>query len=126
MADKVIVVTSPDDVLIDASRILVAGLNPEQSKIFSDALLDIPYSGNVVLYLWEGSEVAWLLDKKHKSDLIIFNADHENELFVGYMAAQKNAHYFGTLKFLAGANTKAIYSSEDIENLLTLHLNNYD
>jgi hypothetical protein len=122
MADKVLVVTSPDDVYIDAYRILVVGLTTEQSKIVSDALLKIPYTGNVVLYLWESYDPQWLLDKKHKSDLIVFNADHENQLLVGYMAAQKNAHYFGILKFLNGANTKAIYSSEDLESLLTLIL----
>ena len=126
MADKVLVVTSPDDVLIDAYRILIVGLNPDQSKTLSDALLNIRYEGNVVLYLWEGGSPEWLLDKKHKSDLIIFNADNENEALVGYMAAQKNSHYFGTLKFLSGANTKTIYSSEDLETLLTLIFENYD
>lgn len=126
MADKVLVVTSPDDVLIDAYRILVVGLNPDQSKILSDALLNVRYQGNVVLYLWEGGGPEWLLDKKHKSNLIIFNADNENESLVGYMAAQKNSHYFGTLKFLSGANTRTIYSSEDLETLLTLIFENYD
>lgn len=126
MADKVLVVTSPDDVLIDAYRILVVGLNPDQSKTLSDALLNVRYQGNVVLYLWEGGGPEWLLDKKPKSDLIIFNADNENELLVGYMAAQKNSHYFGTLKFLSGANTRTIYSSEDLETLLTLIFENYD
>lgn len=126
MTDKAVVVTSPDDVHIDAYRILVAGLTPEQGKLISDVLLKIPYTGNVVLYYWEGNDFQWLLDKKHKSDLIVFNAEYPNELFVGYMAAQKNAHYFGVLKFLSGANTKAIYSSEDLESLLTLILNKYD
>ena len=126
MADKVLVVTSPDDVLIDGYRILVAGLTPEQSKIVSDTLLKIKYSGNVILYLWDAGDNEWLLDKKHKSDLIIFNADHENQALVGYMSAQKNSHYFGHLKFLASANAKAIYASEDLENLLTLILNNYE
>lgn len=126
MADKVLVVTSPDDVLIDGYRILVAGLTPEQSKIVSDTLLKIKYSGNVILYLWDTGDNEWLLDKKHKSDLIIFNADHENQALVGYMSAQKNSHYFGHLKFLASANAKAIYASEDLENLLTLILNNYE
>lgn len=120
MADKVLVVTSPDDVLLDAYRILVVGLNPEQSKVISDTLLKIKYSGNVVLYLWDSGDADWLLDKKHKSDLIIFNADHENQALVGFMTAQKNAHYFGQLKFLASANAKAIYASEDLEQLLTL------
>lgn len=120
MADKVLVVTPPDDVLIDAYRILIVGLTPEQSKVVSDTLLNVRYDGNVVLYLWEGGSPEWLLDKKHKSDLIIFNANNENETLVGYMAAQKNSHYFGTLKFLSGANARTIYSSEDLQTMLTL------
>jgi hypothetical protein len=121
MADKVLVVTSPDDVLIDGYRILVTGLTPEQSKVLSDTLLKIKYTGNVILYLWDSGDTEWLLDKKHKSNLIIFNADHENQALVGYMTAQKNSHYFGHLKFLASANAKAIYASEDLEHLLTLN-----
>jgi hypothetical protein len=126
MTDKVVVVTSPDDVLIDGYRILIVGLTSEQSKVISDALLSIDYDDNVILYIWESGDSDWLLDKKHKSNLIIFNADHDNQLLVGYMAAQKNSHYFGYLKFLASANAKSIYASEDAENLLISSLNTYD
>lgn len=120
MTNNVIVVTQPDDIQVDAYRILLVGLDAVQSKIVSDALLNVDYIGNVVLYHWEQGPADWFLDKKHKSDLIIFNADNANELVVGYLAAHKNAHYFGTLKFLAGANPKAIYSVEDLTELFTL------
>jgi hypothetical protein len=72
MTDKVVVVTSPDDVLIDGYRILIVGLTSEQSKVISDALLSIDYDANVILYIWESGDSDWLLDKKHKSNLIIF------------------------------------------------------
>ena len=120
MTNNVIVVTQPDDIQVDAYRILLVGLDALQSKTVSDALLNVDYVGNVVLYNWDQGPSDWFLDKKHKSDLIIFNADNANELIVGYLAAQKNAHYFGTLKFLSSANTKAIYSVEDLTELLTL------
>ena len=126
MTDKVVVVTSPDDVLIDGYRILIVGLTSEQSKVISDTLLNIDYDDNVILYIWESGDSDWLLDKKHKSNLIIFNADHDNQLLVGYMSAQKNSHYFGYLKFLASANAKSIYASEDAEHLLISSLNTYD
>lgn len=120
MTNKIILVTQPDDIQVDAYRILLVGLDPLQSKVVSDALLNIKHDGNVVLYNWDNGPAEWFLDKKHKSDLIIFNADNTNELIVGYLAAHKNAHYFGTLKFLSGANSKAIYSVEDLADLLTL------
>jgi hypothetical protein len=126
MADKVVVVTSPDDVLVDGYRILIVGLTSEQSKVISDTLLSIDYTDNIVLYLWDYGDSDWLLDKKHKSDLIIFNADHDNQALVGYMTAQKNSHYFGHLKFLASANARAIYASEDLKTLLTKSLNTND
>jgi len=126
MTDKVVVVTSPDDVLIDGYRILIVGLTSEQSKVISDTLLSIDYNDNVILYIWESGDSDWLLDKKHKSNLIIFNADHDNQILVGYMAAQKNSHYFGYLKFLASVNAKSIYASEDVGQLLTNSLNTYD
>ena len=120
MSNNVIIVTYPDDVQLDAYRILLVGLDPEQSKVVSDSLLKVDHTNNIVLYHWDNGPSEWFLDKKHKSDLIIFNADNANELVVGYLASHKNAHYFGTLKFLAAANSRALYSGEDLAELLTL------
>jgi hypothetical protein len=127
MTDKVLVVTPPDDVLIDGFRLLLVDLDADQTKIISNNLLNLVSNLTVITYLWTTNDnTSWLLDKKIKSDLIIFNANSQNELIVGYIAAQKNSHYFGTLKTLAMANAKAIYASEDCESLLKLHIDNHE
>jgi hypothetical protein len=127
MTDKVLVVTPPDDVLIDGFRLLLVDLNVDQTKTISDSLLNISSNSTVITYLWTTKDSTdWLLDKKIKSDLIIFNADSQHELIVGYIAAQKNSHYFGTLKTLANANARVIYASEDCESLLKLHIDNHE
>lgn len=127
MTDKVLIVTPPDDILIDGFRLLLVDLNNDQTKIISDCLLNISSKSTVITYLWTTNDnTNWLLDKKIRSDLIIFNANSQNELIVGYIAAQKNSHYFGTLKTLAMANAKAIYASEDCESLLKLNIDNHE
>jgi len=127
MTGKVLVVTPPDDVVLDGFRLLLVDLDADQTKTVSDCLLKISSVTPVITYLWGANDnVDWLLDKKIKSDLIIFNANSQNELIVGYIAAQKNSHYFGTLKTLAMANAKAIYASEDCESLLKLHIDNHE
>jgi len=127
MTGKVLVVTTPDDVMIDGFRLLLVDLDADQTKTISDSLLKISSDTSVITYMWGSNDDSyWLLDNKVKSDLIIFNANSQNELIVGYMAAQKNSHYFGTLKTLAQANAKAIYASEDCESLITFNLNNHE
>ena len=127
MTGKVLVVTTPDDVMLDGFRLLLVDLDADQTKTISDSLLKISSDTSVITYMWGSNDDSyWLLDKKAKSDLIIFNANSQNELIVGYMAAQKNSHYFGTLKTLAPANAKAIYASEDCESLITFNLNNHE
>ena len=119
MSDKVIVATAPDDVLIDAFRLLLVDLNSVQSKTISDALLELSLDTNVVVYLWKSTDpMSWLLDKRSKANLIIFNADSANDIIVGYMAAQKKSHYFGNLKLLSGANVANLYAMEDCVVLL--------
>lgn len=127
MTDKVIVATSPDDVSIDGFRLLLVDLDTVQSKTVSDALLNLSLDNNLIVYLWKSSEpVSWLLDKKTKSNLIIFNANSDNELIVGYMSAQKKSHYFGNLKLLAGANSSVLYALEDCTNLIKSSIDNYE
>ena len=119
MSDKVVVATAPDDVLIDAFRLLLVDLNSVQSKTISDALLELSLDTNVVVYLWKSTDpMSWLLDKRSKANLIIFNADSTNDIIVGYMAAQKKSHYFGNLKLLSGANVANLYAMEDCVVLL--------
>ncbi len=119
MTEQVLIVTDPDETLLDGYRILLADLTHEQSQVVSASLLNISLSDRVVLYSWNSSNnIEWLLDKKEKCDLILFNADSYNDILVGYLSAQKNSYYFGNLKLLAGANNSRIYAQEDCEKLL--------
>jgi len=123
MSDKIIVVTPPDDTLLDGIRILHVGLTESQSQIVSSALMNSTIQNTIVNYVWKmGDSVAWLLDKIVKCDFIIFNADVPNngaiELILGYISAQPNSYYFGTLRDLHLANNRVIFNSDDINNLL--------
>jgi hypothetical protein len=127
MTDKVYLVTAPDDVLLDGARMLLVDLTQEQTQLVSTALTqsnDIP---TLIAYVWNnGDSSDWLLDKKHKSDVIVFNAESENQTVVGYMAAQPNSYYFGTLKSLHNANKSAIYNTDDCVTIIDKTLRNYE
>jgi hypothetical protein len=123
MTDKILVITSPDDTLLDGIRILHVSLNEEHSQIVSSALMNFKESAVIINYVWKmGDPVSWLLDKQLKSDIIIFNAhpviDGAHELIIGYIAAQSKSYYFGTLRDLHLANDRVIYTSDDILTLL--------
>ena len=126
MNSKVILVTDPDDVPYDGVRLLLVNLTADQTQLLSTALSKIHNLPMVVLYIWNNSSLDWLFDKKHKSQHIIFNAEHENELITGYMFAQRNSSYFGILKNLAKINTKAIYSIDDCIKLLETVIGTYE
>jgi hypothetical protein len=121
MTDKILVVTAPDDVQIDGIRLLVVNLNQEQSHVVSEALMKFknPHL-NIISYIWQfGNDIQWMIDKKLKSDIVIFNADCDNsELVTGFIAAQPNSYYFGTLKDLHKVNNRAIYNVDNILLLL--------
>ena len=119
MSDKVLLVTAPDDTPIDAIRILLVDLTPEHTQLISDALNEFTAIPNIVAYIWKTDDSPdWLLDKKHKSHSIIFNADCEDHMITGYMAAQSNSHYFGVLKTLRSVNNNAIYNVNDCVSLI--------
>jgi len=119
MTDQVLIVTDPDDTLLDGYRILLVDLTLEQSQLVSLSLLNTSLNNRVILYSWNsGNAIDWFLDKKSKCDMILFNADSYNDLVVGYLSAQVNSYYFGELKLLAGANNSRIYAQEDCEKLL--------
>lgn len=124
MNDKVILVTPPDDVQLDGVRILLAGLSPAQQQIVSIALGKVDITATIVSYIWDSADFDWSIDKKHKSDLIIFNAEYD-DLVVGYLAAQRNSHYFGNLKLFNKVNSSAIYDVDHVvgilENTLAKH-----
>jgi hypothetical protein len=126
MSNKVILVTAPDDVLVDGLRILLVNLTNEQTQLISDALTSIPSLPTIVLYVFNTNENDWLFDKKQKSNLIIFNAEAGNEIITGYMAAQRNSAYFGNLKDLSNINPQGIYNIDDCKNLLLTAIEKYE
>lgn len=123
MSDRILVVTAPDDTLLQGIRIMHVGLDEEQSSIVSNALLQTKLPHAIINYVWNmGNPVDWLLDKITKSDLIIFNAgghvDPGRDVIIGWTAAQPQSYYFGNLKDLHMANDRVIYNSDDILILL--------
>lgn len=122
MTDRILVVTPPDDILLDGIRITHVDLTEEQSSIISTALINSTLPHTIINYVWKmGNRVDWLLDKVAKSDLIIFNpndSDPGKDIMIGWTAAQPQSYYFGTLKDLHLANDRVIYNSDDILILL--------
>lgn len=123
MTDRILVVTPPDDTPLQGIRILHVDLDQEQSSIVSSSLLQTSLPHNIINYVWKmGNPVSWLLDKTPKCDLILFNAfgsaDAGRDVIIGWIAAQPQSYYFGTLKDLHLANDRAIYSAKEVENLL--------
>jgi hypothetical protein len=123
MTDKILVITSPDDTPLQGIRILHVELTQEQSSTISTALLNCTLPHTIINYVWKmGNPVSYLLDKITKSDIIIFNANVQNngaiELLIGWTAAQHNSYYFGSLRDLHVANDRVLYTSDDILNLL--------
>ena len=124
MTDRILVVTPPDDTLLQGIRILHVNLNEEQSSIVSNALLQLELPHNIINYVFKmGNSIEWLLDKSTKCDIIIFNADNSRsdaglDVVLGWIAAQPQSHYFGRLKDLHLANDRVIYTSEDVLTLL--------
>jgi hypothetical protein len=126
MIDKIVLVTPPDDILVDGIRLLLVDVTIPQSQMVSSVLTQFETIPTVVAYMWSsGDSVDWLIDKKHKSDIIIFNADSDNDIVVGYLAAQPNSYYFGNLKLLSTVNRSAIYNTDQIYDLLEKLIGHY-
>jgi len=126
MTDKVLIVSSPDDVLEDGVRLLLVDLSSDQTDIVSRSLLNITPGIQTIVYTWNNSEdVSWLIDKSLKSSIIIFNADSENQLLAGYFAAKPNSYYFGNLKSLHIIKKKAIYDVHQCSELLERNFEKY-
>jgi len=116
MSDQIILVTSPDEVQLDGPRVLLVDLFEEQNQIVSNALMKLDgLKFPMIVYSWKSIDpIDWLLDKRIKSDLIIFNADNVSDPYIiGYMAAMPRSYYLGSLKDLHRVNKNAIYSDED-------------
>jgi hypothetical protein len=118
---KILVITPPDDTVLQGLRITHVNLTNEQTAVVSQAILKNNLSHNVINYVWHiGNPISWLLQMKSKSNLIIFNADSdtESDMITGYLAADPRSYYFGTLRDLHVANDRVILNSDEILNLL--------
>jgi hypothetical protein len=124
MTDKIIVVTPPDDILLDGPRLLLVNLNQEQLQAVSTAVMTLDIDNHTVItFVWNlGDSIEWMLNTKLKSKIIIFNADalgnEAGDLINGYLLAQGNSYYFGNLKDLHMANNRVLYNSDDVKILL--------
>lgn len=119
MTDRVLLVTSPDDILDDGYRLLIVDLDRDQTQFISSVLNQLEIKNTIIVYVWKfGDAIEWLIDKKHKSNYIIFNANSQNQTLVGYLSAQKNSSYLGTLLSLNSVNKSAIISIEQCCNIL--------
>lgn len=130
MSDQILVITPPDDTLLQGIRILHVELTEEQSSLVSAALLQSALPHTLINYVWKmGNPVPWLLDKIPKCDIILFNADvppNGTDIIIGWTAAQPQSYYFGNLKDLHLANNRAIYSTNQLLTLLEKVSNNYE
>jgi hypothetical protein len=127
MKDKLLLVTAPDDVLLDGFRILLFDLSVDQKDIVSRALTRIKQTDLVIVYIWNtGNPYEWMLDKKLKSDLIIFSSGHLDEMTTGYLAAQRNSYYFGNIRNLTLVNKKVIYTQDDCLDIINSHMDDYE
>lgn len=128
MTASVVLVTPPDDIPYqDGFRILLVDLTPSQLKVVSDAFNFLETKETLITYIWISSQdINWLLDKKQKSQVIIFNADSSLELIVGYVSAQPNSYYFGILKTLEIVNKSSIYDKDQLIHILEKHISYYE
>lgn len=127
MANKITLITPPDDVFDDGLRVLLVDLTQEQSQLVSDALNSTDISINLVAYVWNNTNtVEWLIDKKHKSQLIIFNADSANAELNGYLSAHSNSYYLGTLRSIGITTKRAIKDQSQCSEILNHFIVEYD
>jgi len=117
--NKITLVTYPDDVLQDGIRILVFDLTPAHTQLISSVLYNMKEIQNTVIYVSNGQDdTQWVLDKKQKCSIILYNAESQNQTMVGYLTAQSNSYYFGELKTLSSVNNNKIISKEQIEMIM--------
>lgn len=125
MHEQVVIVTDPDDFIADGFRFMTVDLTESQTNLVSEALLSMSKIGRIICYSYKSQDsIDWFLDKKTKCDFVIFNAESDNQLLIGYLAAHKHSFYLGTLKSLSKANKSAIYSVEDVVDLLNFRMRN--
>ena len=118
MSDKIILVSTPDDVSYDGVRMLFVDLTQSQSDIMSQSLLSLNNIPRIIAYTWQsGDDVDWVIEKSRKSNLIVFNAESNDQTLVGYFAGKTNAYYFGTLRSLSKVNSSVIFDTNQCSEL---------
>ena len=121
MTTKILVITPPDDTVLQGLRLAHVNLTNDQTAVVSQAILKSKLPHNIINYVWHvGNPISWLLQMKSKSDLIIFNADSspDSDIINGYLAADPRSYYFGALRDLHVANDRVILNCDEILNLL--------
>lgn len=127
MNDKIFLISPPDDLPDDGLRILLVGLTTDQNELISSTLSQIEYKNKTLFYIWNvGDSISWLMDKKLKSHLIIFNAQSSHQGIVGYMAAQPNSCYLGDLRDLNIINNSVLLDKESVVDILETYIGKYE
>lgn len=126
MSDKILMVTSPDDSYVEGVRIFVFDLDSNQYSILSQSLLDFDTIPSVIIYNSSiSTDIKWTLDKILKSELILFNAESENQQMVGYLSSKINSCYFGELRGLSLVNKSVIFDVNQLKELLERQFKKY-
>ena len=119
MSDKIFLITEPDDSFLEGVRIFLFDLDLEQYAVFSLALLNFDSVPSTVVYnAKDSTNIQWFVDKLLKSDLIIFNANSENQQLVGYLCAKPESYYFGELRSLSLVNKSVIFDMHQLKEIL--------
>ena len=101
----------------DGTRILAYDLTATQNNTVSQALREV--ENDVIVYIAKSTDdPKWVLDKRQKCSILIFNAESENQTMVGYFAAQPNSYYLGNLMSLKDVNIRELNSIESIIKLI--------
>lgn len=127
IGNKLLLVTPPDDISVDGLRILLVGISHDKTNLISSALTQLPSIPNTILYMWAaGNDITWLMDKKSKSQLIIFDAENLPGELIGYFSAQLNSYYFGHLRDLGIINNNSILDVNQCYQILENAITTYE
>lgn len=119
MSNKIVLVTSPDDLLTDGVRLCLVNLNQDQLNLLTQVLSTMQPSVSVIAYIWNPKDpYEWFIDKKIKSDVILFNALAHTHIMNGYLSAHTNCYYFGTLREVTHLYNKEVTSAEQLQSII--------
>jgi hypothetical protein len=125
MSERVIVVTPPDDILVDAKRILLFDPTVEQTQTISQCLSNIDLDTSVIFYIWRvGNDLDWLLDKSLKYDLMILNAETQEQSMLGYLFSKPNSYYVGNMRSLSRLKNNQINDTDHLNTILKERIKN--